>query len=42
VARIERTLALETLRESGVPVVDWTHDEPLPVAVERAAEGWWR
>lgn len=42
VARIERLLALETLRESGIPVVDWEHDEALPVAVERAAEGWSR
>jgi uncharacterized repeat protein (TIGR01451 family) len=42
VARIERTLALETLRESGIPVVDWAQGEPLPVAVERAAEGWRR
>jgi uncharacterized repeat protein (TIGR01451 family) len=42
VARIERLLALETLRESGIPVVDWGHDEPLPVAVERAAQGWGR
>jgi uncharacterized protein (DUF58 family) len=42
VARIERLLALETLRESGIPVVDWGHEEPLPVAVERAARGWRR
>lgn len=42
IARIERTLALETLRESGIPVVDWSHDEPLSVAVERAARGWRR
>ena len=42
VARIERRLALETLRESGIPVVDWGHEEALPVAVERAARGWRR
>lgn len=41
-ARIERCLALETLRESEIPVVDWGHDEPLPVAVERARAGWHR
>jgi len=40
VARIERTLALSTLRAAGIPVVDWGHDEPLPVAVERAERGW--
>ena len=42
VARLERTLALETLRESGVPVVDWGHDEGLAAAVERASRGWHR
>jgi uncharacterized protein (DUF58 family) len=42
VTRIERTLALSTLRAAGIPVVDWAHDEPLPVAVERAERGWRR
>jgi uncharacterized protein (DUF58 family) len=42
VARIERTFALSKMRRAGIPVVDWSHDEPLPVAVERAERRWQR
>ncbi|WP_254546199.1 DUF58 domain-containing protein [Halomarina pelagica] len=35
-ARVERSLRASTLREAGVPVLDWA-DEPLSTAVERAA-----
>ena len=42
VARIERTLAVGTIRAAGIPIVDWEQDEPLAVAVDRAERRWRR
>lgn len=39
-ARMERRLRIETLRESGVRVIDWGAETPLPVALDRAASRW--
>jgi uncharacterized repeat protein (TIGR01451 family) len=39
---LERRLQIETLRESGVRVLDWDTDEPLAVALGRAGERWSR
>ncbi|AUX09807.1 hypothetical protein AArcSl_2182 [Halalkaliarchaeum desulfuricum] len=36
-AGIARTLHVSTLRDAGIPVVDWSWDEPLDVALARYA-----
>lgn len=40
VERIERATRIEGLRESGTRVIEWSIDEPLYVAVERATGRW--
>ncbi|MEF8831826.1 MAG: DUF58 domain-containing protein [Halobacteriales archaeon] len=42
IARIERGVRLNDLREAGVRVVDWHPDEDLAVALRRAEEAWSR
>ncbi len=39
-ARVERGLRLNALREHDVRVVDWAADEDLSVALQRASQGW--
>ncbi|MFB6296491.1 MAG: DUF58 domain-containing protein, partial [Halobacteriales archaeon] len=39
-ARVERRLLIEALRETGVRVVDWDPDEDLGIAIGRAGERW--
>ncbi|MFB6219561.1 MAG: DUF58 domain-containing protein, partial [Halobacteriaceae archaeon] len=39
-ARVERALRLTDLRARGIRAVDWAWDEPLDVALLRAAERW--
>jgi len=39
-ARVERRLLIEALRETGVRVVDWDPDEELGIAIGRAGERW--
>jgi len=38
--RLERRLRIETLRETGVRVIDWDPDEELAAALGRAATRW--
>jgi uncharacterized repeat protein (TIGR01451 family) len=40
IEEIDRTTRLSDVRTVGSRVVDWSVDEPLPVAVARATEGW--
>lgn len=42
IARIERQVRLNDLREAGIRVVDWPPDEDLAVALRRAEEVWSR
>jgi len=39
---IDRTARLSDVRKAGSTIVDWSVEEPLPVAVARATEGWSR
>lgn len=41
-AAVEREIRLGSLRESGLRVIDWDAEQPLGVAIERAAARWSR
>ncbi|WP_435366159.1 DUF58 domain-containing protein [Haloarchaeobius sp. DYHT-AS-18] len=40
VVTMERALRLDEMRTAGVPVVDWAHDTPLPMALAQAIRPW--
>ncbi|WP_267641685.1 DUF58 domain-containing protein [Haloarchaeobius amylolyticus] len=40
VVTMERALRLDEVRTAGVPVVDWAHDTPLPMALAQAIRPW--